>query len=112
MSDAGDGGTGEPEMLAPRGTLPSCSTAYRTIGPFDAATLPAGLKAEHRLKPGTWAVLDLTEGSLTFRWDDAAGGQDDLSAPARIAIPPEVPHHLELAGPLLLTVTFHSADEA
>jgi hypothetical protein len=37
------------ETLAPRGRLPAGSEAYRTIGPFDANTLPAGLRAEHRL---------------------------------------------------------------
>jgi tellurite resistance-related uncharacterized protein len=92
---------------APRGELPYGSAAYRSIGPFDAQTLPAGLRAEHRLKEGTWGLLELTEGSLRFVWDDEDGGADDLAAPATLIVPPQVPHHVEGAGPFSLTIAFH-----
>jgi cupin 2 domain-containing protein len=92
--------------IAPRGELPLGSVAYRTIGPFDAQTLPAGLRAEHRLKEGTWGVLTLSEGSLRFVWDDDEGGADDLVAPARFVVPPQAPHHVEGDGPFTLTIAF------
>nr|WP_166176796.1 DUF1971 domain-containing protein [Altererythrobacter segetis] len=93
--------------IAPRGDLPLESGAYRTIGPFDAASLPAGLRAEHRLKEGTWGVIALTEGSLRFVWDDEQGGVDELSAPSQFIVPPQVPHHVEGEGPFELTIAFH-----
>lgn len=93
--------------VAPRGELPLGSVAYRTIGPFGAQTLPSGLRAEHRLKAGTWGVLDLSEGSLRFVWDDEQGGAHELAAPARFIVPPEVPHHVEGDGPFALTIAFH-----
>jgi tellurite resistance-related uncharacterized protein len=96
-----------PGPIAPRGSLPSGIAPYRTIGPFGAETLPAGLRAEHRLKPGAWGVLDLTEGSLRFVWDDAQGGHEDLSAPATLVVPPQVLHHVEGEGPFTLTIAFH-----
>jgi tellurite resistance-related uncharacterized protein len=95
------------DQHAPRGKLPHGSAAYRSIGPFDAETLPAGLRAEHRLKEGTWGLLELTEGSLRFVWDDEGGGADDLAAPATLVVPPQVPHHVEGEGDFSLTIAFH-----
>jgi tellurite resistance-related uncharacterized protein len=97
------------DTIASRGALPVGAVAYRTIGPFDAATLPAGLRAEHRLKPGAWGLLELTEGSLRFVWDDEQGGSDELVAPVRLVVPPQVPHHVEGEGPFALTIAFHRA---
>ena len=96
-------------MIAPRGDLPPDAEAYRTIGPFDAATLPRGLRAEHDLKPGAWGVVTLTKGRLRFAWDDEQGGAEELVAPAEIVVPPQVPHHVEGDGPFSLTITFYRA---
>jgi tellurite resistance-related uncharacterized protein len=93
--------------VARRAELPQGSTAYRTIGPFDARTLPAGLRAEHRLKEGTWGLLTLSEGSLRFVWDDEQGGSEELVAPAALVVPPQVLHHVEGEGPFSLTIAFH-----
>lgn len=87
--------------------MPPGFAAYRTIGPFDAASLPAGLRAEHRLKPGAWALLSLTHGTLRFVWDDAEGGSQDLAAPATLVVPEQVPHHVEGDGPFTVTIAFH-----
>lgn len=92
----------------PAGSLPA-DEPYRTIGPFDAETLPQGLRAEHRLKAGTWGLLRLTAGSLGFVWDDGSGRRQDLVAPAELAIPPQVPHHVEGDGPFELTIAFYRA---
>jgi tellurite resistance-related uncharacterized protein len=86
--------------------LPEGVEAYRTIGPFDAATLPAGLRRTHDLKAGTWGVVRLEQGSLGFVWEDAAGGRDDLTAPAEAVIPPQVPHHVE-GDAFRLSITFY-----
>lgn len=101
--------TGAGQPLSPRGQMPQGFAPYRTIGPFDAASLPAGLRAEHRLKPGAWALLSLTEGALRFEWDDDAGGALDLVAPATLVVPEQVPHHVEGAGPFTVTIAFHRA---
>ncbi|MGZ3235435.1 MAG: DUF1971 domain-containing protein [Croceibacterium sp.] len=93
--------------IAPRGELPLGSVAYRTIGPFGAQSLPTGLRAEHQLKEGTWGLLDLSEGSLRFVWDDEQGGTDELTAPVQFIVPPQVPHHVEGEGPFALTIAFH-----
>ena len=80
---------------------------YRTIGPFDRASLPAGLLARHALKPAVWASLEVISGAIRFVWDmrpDAAS--EVLAAPAKILVPPEEIHHLEIEGEFALTITF------
>ena len=86
--------------------VPLAGAPYRTIGPFDADTLPAGLRTEHCLKAGTWGVVRLAEGSLSFVWDDGTGRTDPIRAPAEVTVPPRVPHHVEGAGPFNLTIAF------
>lgn len=92
---------------APRGPLPEGAERYRSIGPFDAETLPRGLRAMHHLKSGTWAVVELAKGSLRFAWDDGLGGTEDLLAPASIVVPPQVIHHVEGGGPFELKIAFY-----
>lgn len=94
-------------MVTPRGDLPVHAEAYRTIGPFDVDSLPAGLRTEHRLKAGAWGLIKLTEGKLRFVWDDEEGGIEELVAPRKLVVPPEAPHHVEGEGPFLLTITFY-----
>lgn len=96
-------------QLAPRGPLPPDCAPYRTIGPFDAASLPRGLRSEHSLKAGTWGVLSLAEGTIAFVWDDGTGGREELSAPADLVVPPQVLHHVEISGPFALTIAFYRA---
>lgn len=93
--------------IARRGALPVGSRTYRTIGPFNPATLPSGLRAEHSLKEGVWAMLKVSEGSLRFVWDDTEGGDVDLVAPSELLIPPLVMHHVEGEGPFRVTIAFH-----
>jgi tellurite resistance-related uncharacterized protein len=85
--------------------IPEGALAYRTIGPFDAATLPAGLRRTHDLKKGTWGKVSLDRGALGFVWEDEWGGRDDLEAPAEVIVPPQAPHHVE-GDDFLLTITF------
>ena len=94
-------------IVASRGAIPPDAVPYRTVGPFGAQNLPAGLRAEHRLKEGTWGLLTLAEGSLCFVWDDEQGGNEPLNAPATFVIPPQVPHHVEGDGPFGLTIAFY-----
>ena len=93
--------------IAPRGALPPGSEPYRTIGPFDAQSLPQGLRKQHRLKEGAWGLIVLSAGSLRFVWDDAVGGTDALAAPASVVVPPQVLHHVEGEGPFELTIAFY-----
>ncbi|WP_338242378.1 DUF1971 domain-containing protein [Aurantiacibacter hainanensis] len=92
-----------------RFTAPDSVEAYRTIGPFDTAGLPAGLLKEHRLKEGTWARLTVLSGEIGFAWDDTAneGEAVVLREGESIDVPPTVPHHLEVQdGDFSIELTF------
>lgn len=83
-------------------TLPEGLVPYKLIGPFQQSEIPAGLLREHRLKDGVWGELTLHEGQVQFVWDDGSGDINDMSAPARLLVPPTVPHHLgRLAGAVI-----------
>jgi len=94
-------------LLARPAFLPGDVALTRTVGPFDAASLPPGLLREHRLREGSWGLLRLHEGQLDFVWDDAEGGRFRLEAPAEVIVPPFAPHHLELDGPILVDISFY-----
>ncbi|MBC2776585.1 DUF1971 domain-containing protein [Parasphingopyxis marina] len=96
-------------LIADRGPpLPAGAQSHRAIGPFDAESIPAGLFRLHRLKAGAWGIVTIRAGGIRFVWDDAEGGARDLTAPASILVPPEVPHHLEKAGSVELAIAFWS----
>jgi tellurite resistance-related uncharacterized protein len=100
------------EAVGRPAVLPPGASCYRRIGPFDEETLPKGLLAEHRLKEDVWGLLHITSGAVTFVWDDERGGETRLIAPAQMVIPPAVPHHLVLDGPVSIEIEFHrQADE-
>jgi tellurite resistance-related uncharacterized protein len=84
-------------VTAPRFTPPPGAAAYRRIGPFGPADLPAALLREHRLKPGVWGQVEVLAGSIGFAWDDPAGRGETvtLRAGEMIHVPPTIPHHLE-----------------
>ncbi|WP_283418345.1 DUF1971 domain-containing protein [Sphingopyxis sp. Geo48] len=86
--------------------LPVQARPYRTIGPFDADSIPAGLWLQHELKAGVWGLLSVEEGNIRFCWDDQRGGERLLSAGETILIPPAAPHHLEREGPVIIALTF------
>ena len=86
--------------------LPGDARPYRTIGPFDAEAIPAGLLKTHNLKAGAWGLLTVEAGAIRFCWDDEAGGGRELQAGEVMLVPPLVPHHLERRGPVTITIAF------
>lgn len=92
--------------------LPPGATAYRQIGPFAAADIPAGFLREDRLKPGAWGLLHVVAGAIRFRWDDDRGGARRIAAGDTMLIPPGVPHHLEPEGPVTITIEFWALNAA
>ena len=85
-------------------------TTYRELGPFDNDSLPKGLLAEHRLKPGSWGRLSILSGTIALVWDDT-GERAQLSAGTTALVPPVRPHHLEADGPFRLTLEFQREED-
>ncbi len=88
--------------------LPEGCDAYRSLGPFTAETVPAGLRKAHSLKAGCWGVLKVEDGAVNFVWEDTAkGAAVRLQAGDSILIPPGRLHHLDLDSAVTLGITFY-----
>src|SRR5262245_4180803 len=56
-------------VVPARRPTPAPSIPYRSTLAFDEKTLPAALRAEHRLRAGVWGMIEVIEGSLKFSAD-------------------------------------------
>ena len=89
--------------LCDRAELPDGLVLARTAGPFDQASLPAGLQRDHRVAARTWGLLRVLDGTVTFV---LGGTQRAMVAGDEQPIPPELPHHLVVEGDVRLEVDF------
>ena len=91
--------------------LPDGLVAYKRTPVFDQASLPAGLRREHRTKPGVWALIHVLEGRLRYRILTPAGEQ--ILVPGQPGVVrPEEAHEVEPLGPVRFFVEFHAARPA
>ena len=74
--------------LCDRAELPEGLRVARTAGPFDEATLPAGLRATHRVAEGTWGVLRVIQGSVALSIETEPPIEVHLTADESHPIPP------------------------
>lgn len=88
-----------------RSELPEGLSVARTVT-FDEATMPAGLRRDHRVAERTWGLLRVLEGSLRFRLATDPPVDVELRAGASHPIPPAVPHSVEPLGPMRMAVDF------
>ncbi|MDB5558879.1 MAG: hypothetical protein JWQ36_1813 [Enterovirga sp.] len=86
---------------APTGPVP-----YRRTPIFDETTLPAGLRRDHRTKPGVWGVIRVLAGQLRYCVLDPRSEQ--ILEPGRPGlVHPDQPHFVEPIGPVRMHVEFY-----
>ena len=78
----------------------------RTVGPFDAESLPPGLQTSHVVAERTWGFLRVIEGSVLFWMEANPPLTVCLCAGDGQSLPPGVPHALTVDGPVVLAVDF------
>ncbi|MFL6207223.1 MAG: DUF3565 domain-containing protein [Acidimicrobiales bacterium] len=92
--------------LCDRAELPEGLHPVRTTATWDASTVPAALRRDHRVAGGTWGLLEVESGEVRLR----AGTQPPIDAvvtPDRPQpIPPEVEHHIEPGADARFHLTF------
>ena len=78
---------------------------------MDRASLPVALLEEHRTGEGTWARVEVLEGRVRLVLGQPVGRELELGPGEAGAVPPEVPHRLDLpeSGPVRLRLSFHRA---
>lgn len=96
--------------LCDRREIPAGHVAYKRTPTFQCETIPTGLKSRHSTKPGVWAILAVTSGSLEF-FEIGANGEARiaLSTGDRHVILPEVEHRVGVLGPVEFSVEFWRA---
>jgi tellurite resistance-related uncharacterized protein len=82
--------------LCDRAELPEGLELARTAGPFDAGTLPAGLRRDHRIAAHTWGRIRVLSGTVELRLDTDPPTDYRLRSGDEQPIPPEVTHALTL----------------
>ena len=87
-------------------TLPSAVTPYKKTGIFTSDNVPTPFLKEHSTAEGTWGVLNVSKGSLTF-CDDEAGKECHLTEASQTVIAPKQKHHLKLNGYVEFYVEFY-----
>ena len=92
--------------MCDRAQLPDGLTVVRTAGPFDATTLPAGLRRAHRVAEHTWGRLRVVEGSVRFTLATEPPTEVVLAAGDHQPIPPGVDHAVSVDGPVRLVIDF------
>lgn len=79
---------------------------YKQTPVFDEGSIPAGLLRRHTTKAGVWARIHVVEGELVFRILEPTPHAIRLS-PSRVGeVEPEVPHEVEVCGPVRFYVEF------
>jgi tellurite resistance-related uncharacterized protein len=86
---------------------------YRRTPVFDENTLPAGLRREHRTKPGVWGIIRVLEGRLRYcvlEPDSETIASETILEPGRPGLVlPDRPHRVEPVGAMRMQVEFYDS---
>jgi tellurite resistance-related uncharacterized protein len=83
------------------------TSPYRVTPVFDQFSLPAGLRREHRTKPGVWGVIRVLKGNVRLV---NASGATVLGPDCPGLIKPEEPHWVEPLGVIEMQVEFYDSE--
>ncbi len=79
---------------------------YKSTPVFDETTLPDALQNAHKTKAGTWGLLEIISGTLTYVIEES-----DTARPMNMGetqvIEPQQLHHVELTGPVNMQIHFY-----
>jgi tellurite resistance-related uncharacterized protein len=77
---------------------------YKRTSVFDENTLPAGLRREHRTRPGVWGIIRV----LDLRYQVLDPASEVILEPGRPGLVlPDEPHLVEPLGPMRMQVEFY-----
>ncbi len=85
---------------------PPAAIPYQRTAVFNEDSLPAGLRREHRTKPGVWGVVRVLDGRVRYRVLDPVS--ELILEPGHPGlIRPDQPHFLEPLGPMRIQIEFY-----
>ena len=87
----------------------TASEPYKCTPVFNETTLPAGLRREHRTKPGVWGIIRVLSGRVRYRvLDPLSDTVLDPDNPGLVL--PDQPHLVEPLGVVRMQVEFYDHD--
>ena len=92
--------------------LPDGLEKYTETQVFSQATVPGRLTSLHDTKAGTWGRLLVLTGALDYVVPGPPPSRQRIAAGETGIIEPEVPHRVELIGPVTFKVEFHRSSTA
>jgi tellurite methyltransferase len=92
--------------LCDRAELPEGLHVVRTTATWDATSMPAALRRDHRVAAGTWGLLEVEAGEVRFRAETTPPMEVIVTPDRPQPIPPELDHHVEPAEGTRFHVTF------
>ncbi len=76
---------------------------YKVTSVFDEYSLPAGLRREHRTKPGVWGIIRVLHGQVRL----VKANEVSMLTPDQPGlVEPEEPHWVEAIGPIKMQIEF------
>ena len=87
--------------------LPEGLDFARRTPTFDETSVPAGLRAAHKVADRVWGRLLVESGELGFVFEDEPGHVRRLGTGDDQVIPPGRLHHVVVDGPVRFHVEFH-----
>jgi tellurite resistance-related uncharacterized protein len=87
-------------------SLPRGAVSVRRTPEFTESTIPAGLRHRHTTKDGVWALIQLSEGSLTYRILEPVPSETTLVPGQPGVVEPGRAHEVEPRGPVRFFVEF------
>jgi tellurite resistance-related uncharacterized protein len=86
---------------------PPAAIPYERTAVFNEDTLPAGLRREHRTKPGVWGVIRVLDGRVRYRVLDPVS--ELILEPGHPGlVRPDQPHFVEPLGSVRIQIEFYS----
>jgi tellurite resistance-related uncharacterized protein len=95
--------------------LPADVQPYRRTAEFTEATVPQALLNAHSTKPGTWGLIHVMEGRLSYRIEDPHRPVSEIVLTSQDppgVVEPTILHAVTPLGPVRFFVEFHRHGDA
>lgn len=87
-------------------TLPDTVKHYKSTPEFNETSVPAGLLRRHTTADAVWGHIHILEGQLLYRILEPVEEVIILSPERFGVVEPQVPHEVEVIGPVRFCVDF------
>ncbi|MFZ6649291.1 DUF1971 domain-containing protein [Undibacterium sp. TJN25] len=87
-------------------TLPDTVNHYKSTPEFNEHSVPAALQRQHTTAEAVWGRIRILEGKLLYRILEPAVEVITLTPELYGVVEPQVPHEVQLIGPVRFCVDF------